>query len=722
MITIMKKTSVGKVRVLSVLCLLLAILFATGCGGGKKDPVTPETPKSIPLSELADYVIVRGEDADEETISAASDLYTTLKKQYQLDLSFQTDYLSKGETPPADAKEILVGVTNRTDSYSNQRYSDYTIAYENGRIHICGGSGSATVAAVKQFLKLCVSDEKVDLTGLPYVHHAEYTMEHLNLNGVELKEYSIEETEGDADDDLRLWLGTRAGIRRQSESGYVIRLATDSSLYLEEIDASWQGKQLTLSASAYLDDLGIAVGYFKKQITTRSSDQIMLNGKGTVDLPEPDEPLTDVRDAEGSLKMVYAVTDKDPLSYAVGDTVVFACTLYADQTVVSCPEFTWEGNTEDGKIYSGRADGMYGKLVVKIPATGAGYVRLKVYAKDENGNMISGVKQSTNYDSVTVFSAVVNASDQTAKAAEPTDFDSFWAGEVAKVTAVDPDLISMTKVEEPGSVTNVGDGAIVASNFDFYRVKIKTPDECGYAVGYLSIPKNRAAGSLGITVVFNGYGVEDLGPHASATDIVLNVSAHSIELGREESYYSNLSNSGGALYNYCFKNNDSRNTCYFRTMILRDLQAVRFIKAYAGTTGVRIEGSAKQSLGLWNGKLRLYGGSQGAFQGIAVAALDHDVTDAFWWIPWMCDVNGTSSLFRPSYTSALRYFDSVSFGKRISEKVNVTITMGLGDYICPPTGVVALYNALNCHVTMISKQGMTHGYTPTRASTTTYRK
>ena len=709
------------IRMLPIFCLLLAILFIAGCTG-KSGNDAEEPRKSIPFLELTDYKIIRGEEADEETISAASELFSTLKKEYSLELPFQTDYVKKGEEIPTRTKEIVVGVTNRNPDDGNERYSDYSISYENERIVICGGSGTATKAAVKQFLKLCVADEKVNLEALPYQYRAVYSMENLNLEGIALKDFSVAEIDGTADDELRQWLGTRAGIRKQSDSGYVIRLASDPSLYLNEINAAWQDKTLTLSTSACLDDLSIAVSFFKNRITTRSEDSITMNGKGTFELREPDEPLTDVRDATGNVKMVYAVTDKDPLSYTVGEDIVFNCTLYSDGKIVSCPKFTWEASTDDGKIYSGESEGFLGRLVVKIPATGAGFARLKVLVKDEKGTMISGVNQSVKYDSVTVFSAGVNTSSLTAKATEPTDFDSFWAGEVAKVTAIDPDLISMEKVENPGSVTNVGDGAVTAENFDFYRIKIQTPEECGYAVGYLSIPKNRPAGSLGITVVFNGYGVDDLGPHASSTDIVLNVCAHSIELGREASYYSNLSNSGGALYNYCFKNNDSRNTCYFRTMILRDLQAVRFIKAYAGTEGVRIGGSAKQSLGLWNGKLRLYGGSQGAFQGIAVAALDHDVTDAYWWIPWMCDVNGTRSEFRPSYTSALRYFDSVYFGKRISQSVNVTITMGLGDYICPPSGVIALYNGLNCHVTMTCKQGMTHGTTPSGAATTTYRK
>ena len=48
--------------------------------------------------------------------------------------------------------------------------------------------------------------------------------------------------------------------------------------------------------------------------------------------------------------------------------------------------------------------------------------------------------------------------------------------------------------------------------------------------------------------------------------------------------------------------------------------------------------------------------------------------------------------------------------------------MGLGDYVSPPTGVFVLYNSMNCHVTLYAMQGMTHGYTPSKAAKTTYSK
>ena len=669
----------------------------------QSDTESQEKPESLNLNG---YTLIRGENEDPTIVAAISEAYTSMMSSYNLDVSFGID----AEIREGD-KEIIFGSTNRSVD-KNLRYSDYSIDYKNGKIYICGGSGEAIKKAVDWMCKSCVTDGVLSLDKIPCEYNASYSLESLKVFGIPVKDFSVELGEGEADDELYKWLGSRTGMRRVSESGYVIKVVADPTLNFSEIGVELVGKELLLSASAHLGDLTVVTDFFLDAIKTRSSDDLEFNGRDVIEMPE-NTTLQDVRSVSATTKMVYAETDKDPLSYKVGDDIVFICSLYADKTLVSCPQFSWVANTADGQVYMGEAEGSYGKLIVKIPATSAGDVRIKVLVKDENGAYISDVKQSGNYDSAPVFSVVVNADEVTTKKQEPSDFDAFWAAQVNKVMAVDPDVISMEKVSSPSGIQTLDNAVANASAYNFYRVKIQTPEECGFAVGYLSIPKN--AKSLGITVVFNGYGVGDLSPYVSPTNIVLNVCAHSYELGQSSSYYSNL------LANYGFTGNESRDKVYFRTMIMRDLQAVRFIKAYAGTEGVKINGTTG-SLGVWNGKLRLYGGSQGAFQGIAVAALDKDVTDAYWYIPWMCDIGGTASVFRPTYTDALRYYDTVYFGRRIGENVNVTLTAGLGDYICPPSGVVALFNEMQGNVTLYFKQGMTHGYTPAIAPTTMYQK
>ena len=690
------------IKRIGVVLLLLSVLLS-GCVKNDTEVNDETTENEVRALDLNGYAIIRGENEDEDIINAVSQFYFSLKNDYKLDVSLGVDK----EIKESD-KEILIGTTTRSTD-KNHRYSDYSIEHKDGKLYICGGSADAIQKATEWLCKNCITDGVVSLEKLPYEYNASYSMENLKVFGVALSEFSVENSDGDADDELKKWLSSRTGMRRVSENGYVIKVVADKALNFDEIGIELVGKELLLSASAHLGDLTVVTDYFLDAIKTRSSDELVFNRREEIEMPEPVEKLTDVREVSASTKIIYAETDKDPLAYKVGDNIVFACSLYADQTLVSCPQFSWTANTADGQVYMGESDGTFGMVIVNIPATARGIVRLKVRVKDENGALISEIKQDLSY------SVVVNADEVTTHKQEPNDFDEFWAEQLSKVTAVSPDVISMEKVSSPAGIQSL-DGAVAnASAHDFYRVKIKTPDECGYAVGYLTIPKNAKPNSLGITVVFNGYGVSDLSPYISPSNIVLNVCAHSIELGRESGYYKNL------LANYGFTGNENRDTSYFRTMIMRDLQAVRFIKAYAGTEGVNINGT-KSSLGIWNGKLKLYGESQGAFQGIAVAALDKDVTDANWNIPWMCDVGGTASEFRPKYTDDLRYFDTVYFGRRIDDKVNITLTAGLGDYICPPSGVVALFNEMGGKVTMYFKQGMTHGFTPNNAATTMYQK
>ena len=688
------------IKRIGAVLLLLSVLLS-GCAKNDTAVNDDTTENEVRALDLNGYAIIRGENEDEDIINAVSQFYFSLKNDYKLDVSFGVDK----EIKESD-KEILIGTTTRSTD-KNHRYSDYSIEHKDGKLYICGGSADAIKKATEWLCKNCITDGVASLEKLPYEYNASYSLENLKVFGVSVSEFVVEQSEGEADDELRKWLGSRTGMRRASQNGYVIKVVADPALNFNEIGIELVGKELLLSSSAHLGDLTVVTDYFLDAIKTRSSDELVFNIREEIEMPEPVEKLADVREVAATTKIIYAETDKDPLAYKVGDNIVFACSLYADQTLVSCPQFSWTANTADGQVYFGESDGAFGKVIVKIPATAQGIVRLKVTVKDENGALISEIKQDLNY------SVVVNADEVTTHKQEPNDFDAFWAAQVAKVTAVSPDVISMEKVSSPSGIQCM-DGAVSSTaSHDFYRVKIKTPDECGYAVAYLTVPKG--AQSVGITVVFNGYGVGDLSPYISPSSIVLNVCAHSYELGQPSSYYNNL------LANYGFTGNESRDTSYFRTMIMRDLQAVRFIKAYAGTEGVNING-AKSSLGIWNGKLKLYGDSQGAFQGIAVAALDKDVTDAFWYIPWMCDVGGTASEFRPKYTDDLRYFDTVYFGRRIDDKVNITLTAGLGDYICPPSGVIALFNEMGGNVTMYLKQGMTHGYTPANASTTMYKK
>ena len=63
--------------------------------------------------------------------------------------------------------------------------------------------------------------------------------------------------------------------------------------------------------------------------------------------------------------------------------------------------------------------------------------------------------------------------------------------------------------------------------------------------------------------------------------------------------------------------------------------------------------------------------------------------------------------------------DTVNMAKRV--KCRTFITAGLGDYICPPSGVSLLYNNLKAPKTIEYMQGTTHMYDAPKAQKQTLK-
>ena len=104
----------------------------------------------------------------------------------------------------------------------------------------------------------------------------------------------------------------------------------------------------------------------------------------------------------------------------------------------------------------------------------------------------------------------------------------------------------------------------------------------------------------------------------------------------------------------------------------------------------------------WDGRnLWVFGGSQGAWQGLAGAALMPKVSGAALWIPAGCDIYAGGWPFahligktRPEgLRRTLPYYDAGSFATRIKD-IPVMFSMGLIDEVCKADGVSAVYNRL----------------------------
>lgn len=264
---------------------------------------------------------------------------------------------------------------------------------------------------------------------------------------------------------------------------------------------------------------------------------------------------------------------------------------------------------------------------------------------------------------------------------EPRDFDDFWTKARRELADVPLKVERVIRQQD--------------SNFTVYDLTIAAPGPRP-ARGYLTIPRKTAPRSLPLDIQFDGYAVHAIRPRRLSNAIALIINAHGIRNDGDANYYDTLAR--GELRRYGFRNeeNESPGSCYFKYMILRNLRAVEYGRTLPEWDGRRIQFS---------------GGSQGAFQAVAVTALTPDATNCRISIPWLCDLGGVTRGrirgWRPDWRPGLGYYDTVHFAARIT--CPVQITAGLSDWTCPPSGVQVLYNQLKGRKELTFYQGLEHG-------------
>lgn len=419
--------------------------------------------------------------------------------------------------------------------------------------------------------------------------------------------------------------------------------------------------------------------------------------KGTTVDDRGNAGKTDVLDAQ--LLSIRGTSDK--IFYAPGETMIFSIVVdKGNQKAESSGlRLQWVRIGDDGIKREGRERVSFG-----VPATiatkldRAGFVRIEAWLTDDQGckiqrkNAPHGHMEDIRFDG----GAGVRPEELRAAAKEPKDFDEFWASQKKRLQGV-PVKAEMKKL---GTTENV----------DVFAVSVA----CAGArpvTGYLTIPLNAKEKSLPAEVFYQGYGtyvqseISDGPRHC----IQLHMNAHGYEIGREKEYYDSFFAAiqpNGVMYAFDNAQNSRPEAAYFNGMALRVMRSLQFLK----------------SLPQWNGSdLRVYGGSQGGLQSVWAAALDPDVSLAHTDITWCCDLAGVEQGrlrgWRPDYAPALNYYDPVFHARRIQCPIDVT-RAGLGDYVCPPSGLAVLYNNIASKNKSIKWfQGSTHGFVPKNPQT-----
>ena len=376
----------------------------------------------------------------------------------------------------------------------------------------------------------------------------------------------------------------------------------------------------------------------------------------------------------------YGETDKNPLTYAPGEEILFSIQVFDDGNPCTGQKVQWTRTGDDGLTENGEAvSSAEEPIVIRTRLNVPGFVWLKAAALDESGNPIPGEDHQFN------GGAGVRL-EELASFPEPDDFDAFWNRQKERLAEI-PARATLTEVESG------------AEGVKCYDLRV---DSVGAPVsGYFCKPENASEKTLPATLLLQGYGVASASKEAGLgkNGLALCINAHGIENGKEAGFYSNLFETTLKSYGLPASSNPDPETSYWNGVAMRVMRALEFLKAQPEWDGVN---------------LRVVGGSQGGFQSILGAALDGDANQCDLIVPWFCDVSGTAeqkrnpSIFRPEWTPALGYYDGVNHAKRI--KCPVTISAGLGDYVCPPSGVMTLYNNISSPVRLSFNQGRTHGY------------
>ena len=177
------------------LFLLLALLCFAGCAG--QTPV----PNEIVLisAEATDFTVIRPDEASDTAAAAAGQLRMAIVSECgDGTVGISTDYVGKKEVFPTDAKEILVGLTNREESAmayallperpNNKK--DYAIAYFGNKLALVGGSDEALADAAAYFAAHYLKDGTVTVPeNLSYVYTHDYPT--FTVGGISLAAYTV---------------------------------------------------------------------------------------------------------------------------------------------------------------------------------------------------------------------------------------------------------------------------------------------------------------------------------------------------------------------------------------------------------------------------------------------------------------------------------------------------------------------------------------------------
>ena len=184
--------------ILSVVLLLLLFVSCTNGNGNDTttDDVSTGKKLGLVLDGVAEYSIVRSENASDIEKEASIELKRAIQDYTGVEIKISDDFLLPNASIPE--KEILVGRTNREESgsvFTSLLSNDYAIKIVGEKLVILGGDENSTVEAVNQFISKFLSGEKKNTLEISekdgFTYHDEYPADTFTLNGIDISNFRI---------------------------------------------------------------------------------------------------------------------------------------------------------------------------------------------------------------------------------------------------------------------------------------------------------------------------------------------------------------------------------------------------------------------------------------------------------------------------------------------------------------------------------------------------
>ena len=292
---------------------------------------------------------------------------------------------------------------------------------------------------------------------------------------------------------------------------------------------------------------------------------------------------------------------------------------------------------------------------------------------------VTATVDNTTYSSMMTVAFSPDKIEATVK--NPDDFDSFWENAISSMR----NSASITRQ------TVLDDYSTDKTEVSLLNFVVPNSEVAIY--GYLSKPKKE--GKYPVVLYLPGAGIGPSSPVVNFINenvITLSIEIHGLNPQGDAKFFEEVKRK---FITYMYSGVESRDKFYYKPVVLGCIKAADYLC----------------ELPEFDGKNFItFGGSQGGFLSIAIAALDKRVTGVVSFHPAMSDltgylhgrVGGWPHHFAPKFNgiynseaiiTTLSYFDTVNFARRVS--VPGFYSFGYNDVTCPPTTCFAVTNSIN---------------------------